>query len=148
MFRLILTLCISSDSNLVCVNTFSLVRSFLSIIYFFAWRVSVFGVILVRIFPHSDWIRSDISWYVYEMYMRYEVSLRIQPKCRKMPTRITPNTDTFRQCLLWILDTLSSTFLCTYILLKFNGFSSAFIVDFQQEFVHKRVYYFWQLNLF
>ena len=24
-----------------------------------AWKVSVFGVILVRIFPHSDWIRRD-----------------------------------------------------------------------------------------
>ena len=24
-----------------------------------AWRVSVFGVILVRIFPHSDWTRRD-----------------------------------------------------------------------------------------
>ena len=26
---------------------------------------------------------------------RYEVSLRIQSKCRKIRTRITPNTDTF-----------------------------------------------------
>ena len=26
---------------------------------------------------------------------RYGVSLRIQPECRKMRTRITPNTDTF-----------------------------------------------------
>ena len=24
-----------------------------------AWKVSVFGVILVRIFPHSDWIREN-----------------------------------------------------------------------------------------
>ena len=24
-----------------------------------AWKVSVFGVILVRIFPHSDWMRRD-----------------------------------------------------------------------------------------
>ena len=24
-----------------------------------AWKVSVFGVISVRIFPHSDWIRRD-----------------------------------------------------------------------------------------
>ena len=24
-----------------------------------AWKVSVIGVILVRIFPHSDWIRRD-----------------------------------------------------------------------------------------
>ena len=38
--------------------------------------MSVFGVLLVRIFPHSDWIR-------------------IQSECGKMRTRITPNTDTF-----------------------------------------------------
>ena len=36
--------------------------------------MSLFGVILVLIFPHLDWIRSE---------------------CRKMRTRITPNTDTF-----------------------------------------------------
>ena len=35
----------------------------------------LFGVILVRIFPHSDWC--------------------IQSECGKMRTRITPNTDTF-----------------------------------------------------
>ena len=37
-----------------------------------AWKVSVFGVFLVRIFPHSDWIRRDT-----------DVSLRIHPKCGK-----------------------------------------------------------------
>ena len=43
----------------------------------------VFGVFLVRIFPHSDWIQRDI-----------------QSKCEKTRTRITPNTDTFRAVLL------------------------------------------------
>ena len=43
-----------------------------------AWKVSEFRDILVRIFPHLDWI-----------------SLRIQSECGKMWTRITPNTDTF-----------------------------------------------------
>ena len=38
-----------------------------------AWKVSVFGVILVLIFPHLDWIKKN----------------------RKIWTRITPNTDTF-----------------------------------------------------
>ena len=28
---------------------------------FTAWKVSVFGFILVRIFPHSDWIRTRIT---------------------------------------------------------------------------------------
>ena len=27
-----------------------------------AWKVSVFGIILVRIFPHSDWIRRDTPY--------------------------------------------------------------------------------------
>ena len=29
---------------------------------FIAEKVSVFGVILVRIFPHSDWIRRDMEY--------------------------------------------------------------------------------------
>ena len=48
-----------------------------------AWKVSVFGFILVRIFLHSDWIRRDTQY------------LRIQSECGKMSTRITPNTDIF-----------------------------------------------------
>ena len=52
-------------------------------ISFTVWEVSVFGVILVRIFPHSDWIRRD---------MEYE--------CGKLRTRITPNTDTFHTVLV------------------------------------------------
>ena len=47
------------------------------------WKVSIFGVILVRIFPHSDWIRRDTEY------------LRIQSECGKMRSRITPNTDAF-----------------------------------------------------
>ena len=27
-----------------------------------AWKVSVFGIILVRIFPHLDWTRRDSIW--------------------------------------------------------------------------------------
>ena len=40
------------------------------------WKMSVFRVILVRIFPYSDRIR--------------RVSLRIRSECGKMRTRITP----------------------------------------------------------
>ena len=36
--------------------------SWLSVFRFTAWKVSVFGVFLVRIFPHLDWIRRDISY--------------------------------------------------------------------------------------
>ena len=39
-------------------------------------KMSIFGFILIRIFPHSNF-------------------LRIQSKCGKIRTRITPNTDTF-----------------------------------------------------
>ena len=49
--------------------------------------MSVFGVILVRIFPDSDW--------------KQRVSLRIQSECGKMPTRVTPNTDTFHAVYVW-----------------------------------------------
>ena len=48
-----------------------------------AWNVSVFGAILVGIFPYSDWIRRDTEY------------LRIYSECRKIWTRITRNTDTF-----------------------------------------------------
>ena len=48
-----------------------------------AWKVSVFGVILVRIFPHLYWIRKLYLYWI--------------PKCGKIQTRITPNTDTFTQ---------------------------------------------------
>ena len=45
------------------------------------WKVSVFGVILVHIFPHSDWIR----------------------------TRITPNADTFYSVIIFIYETFFCT---------------------------------------
>ena len=44
------------------------------------WKVSVFGVILVRTFLHLDWIRRDT------LYLSI---------CGKIRTRITPNTDIF-----------------------------------------------------
>ena len=49
-----------------------------------AWKVSVFGVFLVRIFPHSDWIRKNTPY-----------SLCIQSKCGKMQTRKILNMGTF-----------------------------------------------------
>ena len=42
------------------------------------WKVSVFGVTLVFIFPHSDWIWREI-----------------QSECGKIRTRITPTEDNF-----------------------------------------------------
>ena len=52
-----------------------------------AWKVFVFGVFLVRIFPHSYWIRRYTE--------RYSVFLCIQSESGKIRTKKTPNTDTF-----------------------------------------------------
>ena len=57
-------------------------------IYFYtAWKVSVFGVLLVRTFPHL----AEYS---------HSVSLRIQSECGKIRTRKTPNKDTFLAVLM------------------------------------------------
>ena len=50
----------------------------------FAWKVSVFWVILVRNFPVFEF-NTEI----------YSVNLRIQSECRKIRTRKTQNMDTF-----------------------------------------------------
>ena len=58
-----------------------------------ALKVSVFGVILVHIFPHSEYgLNTE----------RHGVSLSIQSKCGKMRTRITSNTDTFHSVCLYL----------------------------------------------
>ena len=79
--------------------------------YFFfvitAWKVSVIGVILVRIFPHSDWIRRDTPY------------LRIQSVCGKMRTRITPNTNTFPWNIFYQI-TVSSDLLGIFQTIRFQ----------------------------
>ena len=53
---------------------------------FTAWKVYVFGVFLVRIFPYSDWIQRDTP--------------HLSPFSRnagKIRTRKNPNTDTFHE---------------------------------------------------
>ena len=49
--------------------------------------MSVFGVILVRIFPHSEWIRRNTP--------HLSVFSPMPENAGKMGTIITPNTDTF-----------------------------------------------------
>ena len=56
-----------------------------------ACKLYVFGVILVHIFPHSDWIRRDTEY----LSVFSPISVRIQSYCGKIRTRRTPNTDTF-----------------------------------------------------
>ena len=78
--------------------------SILPIMFNTAWKVSVFGVILVRIFPHSDWKTE-----------RFSVSFRIQPECGKIRARITPNTGTFYAVkIIWENNAKSSKWLCWY----------------------------------
>ena len=54
------------------------------------WKMSIFGVFLVGIFPHSDWIQNSVS-------------LCIQSECGKTQTRKTPSTDTFHAVLILII---------------------------------------------
>ena len=73
-----------------------------------AWKVSVFGVIQVRSFPHSDWLRRDIS-------------LHIQSECGKIRIRITPNTNTFYAVLPFpIVCHWSHTSFCFFMKNAFN----------------------------
>ena len=50
-----------------------------------AWKVSEFGVILVRIFPHLDWIRRH-------------------SECGKVRIRRTPHTDSFYAVLVSVME--------------------------------------------
>ena len=56
-----------------------------------AWKVSVFGVFLVHIFPHSDWIQRDTP------------CLSLQSQCRKIRIRKTLNTNTFYAVLFFFI---------------------------------------------
>ena len=58
-----------------------------------AWKVSVTGVLLVRIFPHSDWIQRD--------------TVNIQSECLKIWTRKNPNTGTFQVIKMACLASLA-----------------------------------------
>ena len=57
---------------------------------FTAWKVALFGVFLVHIFPHSDWIRRDTEWKVSE--------------CEKIRNRKNPNMDTFHAVFLLVVS--------------------------------------------
>ena len=59
------------------------------------WKVSLLGVFLVRTFPHADWTRRDRS---ISLYLSNKQTNK-QPKCGKIRTRKTPNTDTFHAVL-------------------------------------------------
>ena len=59
--------------------------------------MSVFGVFLVRIFPHSNWIRRDWNRTGNGEILRY---LRMQTECVKIRTRKTPGMDNFHAVIV------------------------------------------------
>ena len=69
--------------------------------YFTWWKViksNMHCVKSVRIQSYSG-----THFPAFEMNMEsYPVSLRMQSECRKMRTRITPNTDTFYAVMIWL----------------------------------------------
>ena len=72
-----------------------------------AWKVSVFGLFLVRISPNSGWIRRNT-----------------QTKCRKIRTKKTPNTDTFQAEPILPTGKLDMmTLICNMLLLSHESFS-------------------------
>ena len=72
-----------------------------------AWKVSVFGLFLVRIFPNSGWIRR-----------------KTQTTCRKIRTKKTPNTNTFQAEPIRPTGKLDMmTLICNILLLSHESFS-------------------------
>ena len=69
------------------------------------WKMSVFGVFLVRIFPHSYWIRIDTE--------------SIQSECGKIRTRKCPNTGTFH-AVPYIDITVTQKILAQFKIQKFE----------------------------
>ena len=89
-------------------------------------KVSVFGVILVRNFP-AFVLNTE----------RYEVSLRIQSKCGKMRTRISPNRDTFYAVMLvYLEDSCSNHFmpLFTFYAFVFRRYRKRTVVWYGSKF--------------
>ena len=78
------------------------------------WKMSVFGVFLVRIFPHTDWMQMDTPHLSLFNPDRYSISLRIQSGVGKIRTGKTPNTETF-YAVHFILPNVSQ---CPFLILK------------------------------
>ena len=52
----------------VCITNFKSTTVF-NIALYSVWKVFVFGVFLVRIFPHSDWVRKDTPYLCVSAYL-------------------------------------------------------------------------------
>ena len=71
---------------------------------FTAQKLSIFGVILVRIFPPFSRIRAEYG----EILPIFLYSVQMSENVGKVPTRITPNTDTFYVELILNMEHLVS----------------------------------------
>ena len=47
---------------MVCAKVVYFLLFYFKVFVDTAWKVSVFRIILVRIFPHSDWIQTDTEY--------------------------------------------------------------------------------------
>ena len=59
-----------------------------------AWKVSVFGFILVCIFPHSDWIQSISPWKIFRFNIRFWIKIvkcLCQSECKFSSFNFTTN---------------------------------------------------------
>ena len=68
--------------------------------------MSVFGIILLCIFPKFSHIRT--AWW--EILSISPYSVRMRENARKMRTRITPNTDTFYAVSVWKILIMTTSF--------------------------------------
>ena len=102
-------------------------------------RVSVFWVFLVRIFPHSDWIRRDAK-----------------SECGKIRTRKTPNMDTFHAVEMLKFFKSSMRMLVQYALINFAeiilpvlDLSSSFAINYSHGICNLHIFltYTWNIAL-
>ena len=93
----------------------NILLSFLSPAFYFnsctAWKVSKYGVFLVRIFPHSDWIRRDTSYSV------------LSPNAGKYGPEKTPYFDTFHTVVITIVVFIANSVIVYFILACNHRFS-------------------------
>ena len=87
-----------SYNDVMALRSNFLNRIYILLIFRFALReVSVFGVILVRIFPAFSRIRNEHG----EIRTISPYSVRMRENTEKMWTRITPNADSFYAVLVY-----------------------------------------------
>ena len=98
-YKLIVTLQRDELINLLLINMINLlyynkIKTLLSLLFYIkVKKVHCVKSVRIRSYSGPHFLAFGLNT------ERYEASLRIQSECRKMRTRITPNTDTFRAVL-------------------------------------------------